>query len=289
MSSMPGNYTPNLISILCPTRMRPKNVLKLVNSARSMAEKPELLEFLFYVDNDDQTFPPISDVKLIQGPRVWISNAHNALYTNATGEILMTAGDDMEFLTKNWDTEVKNKFMSIPDKIGLVFGNDLGSHAGKIAVHGFFHQNWINTLGTWVQPGRGSLWDFWSSEVAQKLDRFYYLPHVHIKHIHYRQGSKEATFDSTYKYVYLNNSSFDPQKTYRLLERERRIDRILLAEVMSPNPPLETNYLIASFLASILKNKISLRNKRKLLILNNVQVMVLPLRTIINRFHSIIR
>jgi hypothetical protein len=254
-----------------------------------MAEDPELLEFLFYVDHDDQTFPPIDGVKVIRGPRLWISNAHNVLYANATGEILMTAGDDMEFLSKDWDKEVKDKFISIPDKIGLVFGNDLASHAGRIAVHGFFHQNWISTLGTWVQPGRGSLWDFWATEVAQKLNRFYYLPHVHIKHIHYRQGSKEATFDSTYKYVYLNNSSFDPQKTYRLLERERRIDRILLAEVMSPKPPLETNYLIVGFLVSMLEKKLSLRNRRKLLILNNIQVLTLPLTMIINKFYSAMR
>ena len=263
--------------------MRPQNVKKLVSSARSTANHPEQIEFIFYVDNDDETFPDISNVKVIRGPRTWISNAHNIIYTVAKGEILMTAGDDMEFLTSNWDEAIRKKFQAIPDRIGLVFGNDLGTHAGKIAVHGFFHRRWVSTVGTWVQPGRGSLWDLWSTDVAKKLNRFFYLPDVHIKHIHYRQGKKEAVFDGTYKHVYANNSAFSPQITYKLLARERRIDRILLAEVMISKPPIETEYLFASIILCLMKKKLNLTLKRKLQTLTNFQIVLLPFRIIFRR------
>jgi len=284
VSIQTNNFSLNLISVLCPTRERPENVLRLVNSARATAKNPELLEFIFYVDLDDESFPDIDGVKVIRGPRVWISNAHNVLYASAKGEILMTAGDDMEFLSMNWDVVIKEKFKSIPDRIGLVFGNDLGTHAGKIAVHGFFHRRWIEIIGTWVQPGRGCPWDLWSTDVARKIDRLFYLPEVHIKHIHYRQGNKEANFDSTYQYVYNNNSSFNPQLTYRLLERERRIDRILLIENLLTSAPFERQYLISSFFEKRFRSHLSLQKRRKLLILRNRELFFLPVRLLMNKF-----
>ena len=156
------------ISILCPTRERPDQVIRLIESLLKNAREPERLEILFYIDHDDETFPNVNRygdiVKVFQGPRTWISNAHNLLYSFSQGEIIMTAADDMVFRTLGWDSAVYAAFDSVPDKIVLVYGNDLGTHAGKIATHGFFHRNWVDALGTWVQPGRGSLWDLWSTE-----------------------------------------------------------------------------------------------------------------------------
>lgn len=266
------------ISILCPTRNRPANVEKLVDSARKMAHAPEDLEFLFYVDIDDDSFPLVENVRVIHGPRVWISNAHNILYSFATGEILMTAGDDMEFLTQGWDDLIRETFQKIPDRIALVFGNDLATHAGKIAVHGFFHRRWVEVLGTWVQPGRGSLWDLWSTDVAKKLNRFFYIENLMIKHVHYRQGAKEASFDATYQYVYSNNSSFDPMKTYKLLERERRIDAILLSEAMSSALPLNKKYLLASLAQRLFDKRLTRIQSRKLLTQTNIEILLIPFR-----------
>jgi hypothetical protein len=275
------NFTVGRISILCPTRSRPANVEKLVESARNTASDPESLEFLFYVDFDDSSFPLIDNVRVVQGPRVWISNAQNVLYSLATGEILMTAGDDMEFLTPGWDDLIRETFESIPDRIALVFGNDLATHSGKIAVHGFFHRRWVDVLGTWVQPGRGSLWDLWSSDVAKKLDRFIYIENLLIKHVHYRQGAKEAAFDATYQYVYSSNSAFDPMKTYKLLERERRIDAILLSEQMVTGLPLDVDYLFSTLSHHLFKQKLTLIKSRKLLTITNKEFLLIPFRKVI--------
>ena len=242
-----------LISILCPTRNRPENVVRLVNSILETVSNRDLVEILFYVDQDDQTFTEhirhLANIQVFQGPNIWISNAHNFLYVMSKGEIIFSAGDDMIFQTRNWDILVRDKFHEINDGIGLVFGNDLGTHAGKIATHGFFHRNWIDVLGTWVQPGRGSLWDMWSTENARILNRLYFLKDLVIEHRHYRQSTKGAEFDSTYARIRTSNSSFRPEITYRKLARERRIDRILLAEKMSEIPPRESSYLLAGLLA----------------------------------------
>ena len=46
-----------MISILTPTRGRPENVRRLVNSVLTTAKFPDEVELLFYVDFDDETFP----------------------------------------------------------------------------------------------------------------------------------------------------------------------------------------------------------------------------------------
>jgi hypothetical protein len=265
-----------VISILCPTRGRPNNVNTLVESAIATAEKPANLEFIFYVDIDDLTFPTSlldkyqDRIKVMTGPRQWISNCHNALYTLAQGEILMTAGDDMEFKTKYWDTRVRGQFALLDDKIALVFGNDNATHAGKIAVHGFFHQHWVHCLGTWVQPGRGLPWDLWTTENARLLGRLFYLKDVVIAHNHYRQGSARAVFDQTYQDLYSQSSSFRPWTTYSLLERDRRIDRILLREAMDSMPPLEKKYLLAEIIIRVLGARV---NSRRVLSMSNSEIL----------------
>ena len=123
------------ISILCPTRERPDQVLRLIESVLENAQRPETLEILFYIDNDDETFPNIDRfgkaARVFRGPRTWISNAHNILYSYCKGEIVMTAADDLVFRTPGWDSAVYTAFDSIEDKIALVYGNDLGKVCGN--------------------------------------------------------------------------------------------------------------------------------------------------------------
>ena len=281
------NYESNLISILCPTRSRPENVKRMVDSILSNADSPELCEFLFYVDNDDFTFPPeierLKTVKVFRGPSMWISNLHNHLYINSRGEFLFSAGDDMIFRTSGWDTIVREKFRQIPDKIGLVFGDDLGTHAGKIATHGFFHRKWVDSLGTWVQPGRGSLWDLWSTETARKLDRLFFDKALVIEHRHYRQSSVGADFDSTYHRIRTSNSSFRPEISYKKLKRERRIDRLILSSVMSTPPPLEVNYWLSEKFVVALKSRLSDESKLRIRTIGNLGFIRLIIKTIFNR------
>ena len=286
-SSCIGNvYQIGMISILCPTRGRRAGVIRLIESALKTAKYHNKIELLFYVDQDDDTLDEIDlstypcDIRIFKGPRVWISNAQNFLYFYARGEILMTAADDMEFLTDNWDEIIRNEFNRIPDKIALVFGNDLASHSGVIAVHGFFHQHWVHILGTWVQPGRGSLWDLWSTEIARKIDRLIYIENLHIQHIHYRQGEASAIFDKTYKHVYQSNSAFRPEISYKLQSRERRIDTILLAEATGNKITFEFNYFLGTLLS---KHAQTHTDRRRLMSSTNVEIFCIIYRFLIKK------
>ena len=241
-----------MISILIPTRERPENVRRLIASVVSTAEQPLNVELLFYVDHDDQTFPEdvLSDnVRLIRGPRMWLSLLQNVLYASSRGEIVMYAGDDLVFETFGWDTRVQSVFESSNDKLVLVYPNDRATHGESMAIHGFLHRNWIDAIGCWVAPGRGSLFDLWHTEVARKLGRLRYLEDVVIAHVHYRQGAGQAVFDETYRALSAATRSWVPMVTYRKLKRERRIDYILLSEKIKDPLKTDRNYILAEWLA----------------------------------------
>lgn len=271
------NYVSGLISILIPTRARPENVKMVVSSAFNNAVLPELVEFLFYVDSDDETFPLeilSSKTKIVRGPRMWLSVLQNILYSQAQGEIIMYAGDDVEFRTDGWDQIVRNKFEESEDKIILVYGDDDATHGENIAIHGFLHRNWINAVGSWVAPGRGSLYDYWHTEVARKIGRLVFIKELTIAHIHYRQGAATAVFDDTYKFVYSSSRSWVPLLTYARLERERRIDRILLSEVMSIQPKTESKYLLAEMVIKFSKRfKLNTFDSRRIRTLSNFKII----------------
>lgn len=276
------NYTPEMISLLIPTRDRPNNVRRTIESVKNTASRPELVEMLFYVDLDDQTFPSEvleKNIRIIRGPRMWLSVLQNILFANASGEIIMYTGDDVVYETHGWDEEVRNTINSEIDKLVLVYGNDSATHGENIAIHGFLHRNWIQATGTWVAPGRGVPYDLWHTDVARKLGRLRYLPDVKFSHVHYRQGEGLAEFDETYKYVSAATTSWVPIKTYKKVERERRIDRVLLTEIMDPKPKAEINYLLGEFLAAN-KKRFGMQSvdSRRLRTLNNLEIIPLILK-----------
>jgi hypothetical protein len=220
---------------------------------------------------------------------MWLSLVQNVLYANASGEILMYAADDVEFCTKSWDSIVIQEFEKIDDKIMLVFGNDLGSHGSSIAIHGFLHRKWVEAIGTFAAPFRLSLTDLWHTENAKLLNRICYLPDLIIKHIHYRQGEKTANFDSTYRNVYLQSSAWRPKTTYKKLERERRIDRILLAEVMTTKPKRENRYLIGEIIAGYSKRlNLSEVEVRRLKSTSNMKIFLVLIKKVTRKTRSII-
>jgi hypothetical protein len=280
------------ISILCPSRGRPKNLERLIESASENSNNPAQIEFLFYIDDDDKTFIDFnaekytkSNLKIITGKRLWISVAHNFLYSQSSGQIVMTAADDFAFRSKGWDTLVQEAFIKSKDNLILVYGSDMGSYGEKMAIYGFFHRDWIDTVGYCTFPGRGSPYDLWSFEVAKKINRLEYLPQLAIEHIHYRQGLKKAEFDSTYSEVYKSSSSWRPRITYNKLKRERWIDIILLCEKGNIAIPYTAEHILSIFFYRIFKSRISDTNKRRLLSMTNFEIICKILSYGKNRKH----
>lgn len=258
-SELEGGYTINgkTFSILCPSRGRPKNLRRLLNSIRETTADLKRIEVLVYLDDDDsltspQDFGEYEFATFFRGSRVWMSLAQNILYSKSTGMLVMACADDFVFRSAGWDLQISRVFMTKSDPFWLVFGNDLGSHAGKIPTHFFLHRSWPSTLGYWVNTGRASLWDLWVYDVAKSIERVHYVEETVFEHLNFRQSkSREVIVDDTTLEITRTHANFRPKETYRLLERERRIDALLLSEAIGSIPLVTLKYVIGELIARL--------------------------------------
>jgi len=205
-------------SIIIPTKHRVNAVNELVESIVNTSDNFKRIEICFYIDFDD-TISKEGILALIEKygnnikytmseEKLNLSQMWNYTYTNiCTGEIIMLCADDIRFRTKSWDLAVKSEFSLVDDKILLVFGDDL-YHGSKLATHSFVHRKWIETSGFWLPPYFCADYvDTWLDDVARRINRSVYLPHIITEHMHYS----------------LNKSAYDDNTANRLenFKRER--------------------------------------------------------------------
>jgi len=184
------------ISILLPSRNRPVEFERMWRSAINTADNVEDIEFIVYRDIDDHSEYkyPIQH-RVVKGGRVVLSQMWNLCIPVAEGEIFMQCGDDIVFLTKGWDTLVRNAFEASPDKILFVHGDD-GFWSSSFGTHGFVHRKWYEILGYFTPPFYSSDYgDTHINDIADILGRRMYLPFV-TEHLHFLFGKSKV--DSTY-------------------------------------------------------------------------------------------
>ena len=186
-----------MISILCPTRKRPANLTRMVQSVRATCTLPQ--EIICWVDHDDSSYDAgqFDVTHIVRGPRITHSDYWNALIPHAHGDLYMMCGDDCVFKTPGWDVMVEEAFAACPDKILLVFGDD-GCPNGKVfATHPIVHRRWVEVVGYFSGPGfSGDYADAWPQDVADMIGRRKLLPFEN-EHLHPVWG--KAPYDDIYK------------------------------------------------------------------------------------------
>lgn len=175
---------------------------RLVESVFQTADQPDLVEVLFYIDDDDELsiweaqrlfslYNP--RVKFLVGERITMNDCHNYLYELSEGKLVMYAGDDIVFRDKGWDSLILESFAKYPDEIVLLGGHD--GYNGDIITHGFLSRKWVDTVGYVVPWGFvGDYADVVISDIARILDR-YVRVNTYIEHLHYAAG--KGTIDKT--------------------------------------------------------------------------------------------
>lgn len=101
------------ISMLLPARGRPDNLKASVESVFALAKKPDEVEVVVRLDDDDphldreiQILRAHDRVRIFRGPRLGYHNMHtmyNKLAELSRGEWLFMWNDDIEMVTKDWD------------------------------------------------------------------------------------------------------------------------------------------------------------------------------------------
>lgn len=192
-----------MISVLIPTRGRREGLARAIVSARQTAADPNDLEFIVYVDEDDQaTYDlfPEKNIKFIVGKRIVLSNYWNKCAALSSGDILHQSNDDVVYQTRGWDMLVEKEFAKVPDKILMVHGDDGSgrtrqSGRGEFATHPFVSRRWYETLGYVTPPCFSSdFGDTWLNALANAIQRRISLPFT-VEHRHYLFG--KAPLDTT--------------------------------------------------------------------------------------------
>ena len=237
----PMEIPPMNILILCPTRGRPEQMKRMLNSL--METSTVLPEIVFYIDDDDNASQSCmmeiatSRVRAVIGPRIVMSEMWNKCAQSATGEILLLSGDDVVFRTKGWDDQVRRAFAAFPDRLVLVHGDD-GLHGNKFGTHCFLHRAWIDAVGYFTPPYFSSDYgDTWINDVFNAVNRRICLPFV-TEHMHPLAGKGE--WDKTHKERLARHASDNVEKLYRDLAPKRFDDiQKVIARMGKPYQPVE--------------------------------------------------
>lgn len=193
------------ISILLPTRGRPKWVQRFLNSVVETAKEPKSIETILFIDDDDIKshvidHPYAKVVKLIK-PRRPLGEMYRCCFEMSQGKIIMLSGDDFVFRTSDWDVVVTGLFRRIPDDILLVYGNDL-NQGPKVCTAPFVSRRMCEIFGAPCPTEyTGEFIDAHIFDIFQKIkasgyDRIRYIDDIIIEHMHHVVG--KAPFDETY-------------------------------------------------------------------------------------------
>lgn len=180
-----------MISLICPTRYRPDKFAAMIESAHETAADPVYgVEVVAYLDNDDPELDtyqsaeyPLS-VRFVAGPRCVLSDAWNRAAEFARGDVLMLCADDLRFRSLDWDATVEQLAGVFPDRLVLIYGRD-GHADERMATHPFVTRRWVEVVGRFTAPYFAADYvDLWLHDVAKRVGRAVYHPHILIEHLH---------------------------------------------------------------------------------------------------------
>ena len=133
-----------------------------------------------------------------------------------------------------WDKVIIDFFAEIPDRIALVYGDDMGQSQrehlddpNRFATHPILHKNWVEAVGYLSPPYFSCDYaDTWINDLAQGVGRSFPLPFVN-EHMHF--SVKKAKVDMTYKENRMRFRKDKVARTYERRKSELRGDIIKLA------------------------------------------------------------
>jgi len=214
-----------LISFLLPTRGRPELVKRFINSAKILADYPELFEIILYIDEDDSS-PPIQsnckNLKIIYGPRTSMGKCNSRCLAEAIGEIIVLANDDVVLKTKGWDTEIRKIHEKYPDGIYLAYPNDLFKKKRGAAFPILSRKTCAILAQPFPSIYKGSFIDTHILDIFIRLkflglNRIHYLEGVIFEHLHFRNG--KSKIDETY----LNRDRWGDDMAFLALAKMRNL------------------------------------------------------------------
>ncbi len=185
-------------SIFLPTRGRPFLAKRLLESVIDTASDIAGVEAVLYLDEDDPeslaiTCPGIDIKKLIRPPGSSMGSIFRECLAASAGRHILLMNDDAVFRTFGWDRRMAAAFGRYPDKVALVYGNDL-DQGGSVPTFPCVSRAACDVMGG-VCPAsfrnlhiESHLFDIFNELRKSGHNRTIYLKDVVIEHMHHTLG-----------------------------------------------------------------------------------------------------
>lgn len=247
------------IALLCPTRERIPKVQKFIESIVATADSCDNFILYLGIDEDDPTLPQAKELekKYYFVENIVIKNNGEFLGLGVLWnrmvedlhpdmEIFAMVGDDMEFKTKSWDTEILKEFNdeNLPDdKIKMVYLND-GMHGPGnpkpnvklLAVNSFLHRKYVELTGRYVLDFKHGYHDTWLHEVFERAGRLVYRKDLVLLHLHHSHPDNHEVKDAVTKRLQASykTSPVNAHVEYKKMAGEREEEaQMLLSHIES--------------------------------------------------------
>lgn len=172
-----------MISILCPTRGRPVEFRRMVDSAMQTADAPDKLRVMYFLGSDD---PRMHDYpKEIKNCMSFIGQPWSAVMAsnylamkcrefNPDSTLYMVGADDMVFATPEWDKALLNAHKKMQEKIHVFSLRDSRDPSGT--PHPIISREYVRVMGYFLPPIFLHWYvDTWTVEIARTNNCFTHL------------------------------------------------------------------------------------------------------------------
>lgn len=224
-----------LISLLMPTRGRPRLAERFLRSAAEHADDQRNIQAVIYADDDDQASHALDGTPLecitIVGPRISMGACNSVCLEKSSGDIVVLTNDDVVIRTPGWDTTLRALHDSMPDRVYLAYPNDLFK-GRRLCTFPILSRRTCDLLADpFPRTYQGAFIDYHLLDIFKRLERkghlrLIYLDDVVFEHMHYRTG--KSAYDETYR----RRARFDDDAAFLALRRLRSVGAARLARAI---------------------------------------------------------
>lgn len=178
-----------MITLLCPTRARPQQCKRMIESAIATSEgKLEIYlnierygdEGYMLPEHDRVTYYITDSPAGLPTAHKWNMLAEEAM-KNPENKLFMLAADDMVFSTPLWDGALVETYEKLDNKIHVF--SLLDSRGENSYPHPIMTREWIGAMGYFIVP-IFLHWhqDLWTTQIAKHNSCFTHLPEYLLIH-----------------------------------------------------------------------------------------------------------
>ena len=230
-----------IISVILPTRCRPIQAKKFLESLYINSHQPDQVELIICIDDDDDSYNNFhtyfEKTIILRSPRTGMGQITYEGICKSKGEIILLCNDDVIVKTKGWDDEFRKIHRFFPDHIYLMSPND-ENKSNSLFVFPTFSRKLFNLLCDYPRIYKGAFIDTHLHEIFKSLkykghDRIVFLEHIRFTHNHFRVTGEKP--DKTY----LDRKRFGDDRNFLCTVQQRITETEVILSVINGEEKLK--------------------------------------------------